>query len=74
MSHANWEIVATSEDIRFVSASTYTPLNKLSQISSAGTVQVLFSDQLREQLGQVIMKSNPNFKTENDLKCPDSRT
>ncbi len=48
------------------------PLNKLSQILEAGTVLVLMSEQLRQQLVQKLIKLK--LKTEGDLKCPESKT
>ena len=44
------EVTICQEDIRFVSATNFTPLNKLSQIVVTPAVSVLFSDSLKGQL------------------------
>lgn len=54
------EIALTQEDVRFVSANTFAPLNKLSQIVVTPHVHVLFSDTLKGQLALKLQQMGAN--------------
>ena len=64
------EVHLTQEDVRFVTANSFTPLNKLSQIVVTPSVLVLFSDQLKSQLEA---KPLAQGQSPESLRCAESK-
>ena len=64
------EVTLCQEDVRFVSAGSFTPLNKLSQIVVTPIVHVLMSDTLK---GQLTIKMRQLGASIESMKCEESK-
>ena len=67
------EIILMQEDLRFVSANDFHPLNKLKHIQAVDVVHVLFSDYFKCALAAEMKARGLAPNGDEDLRCAESK-